>query len=103
MEKRTQQDEFTKNVRDLEEWQNHQYDPYYYTGRRIPPFYKGPRPNKFGYGLLLMGIIFVLASLFAIGSAMKDNGLDVASLTIAVFLGALGATQIVSGLRLLRN
>ena len=39
------------------EWQEHQYDPGYWTRGRIPPFLLGKRPNKMGYTILVLGFL----------------------------------------------
>jgi hypothetical protein len=101
MEKHVQNNEFTRNVNDLAEWQDHQYGPYYYTGGRVPPFYKRPRPNKFGYGLVVAGLLFVLGTALTIVPNLVNGGLDFLSIIMALFFGTLGAVQIASGLRLL--
>ena len=101
MEKHDQHDQFTKNVNDLAEWQDHQYDLYYYTRGWIPPFYKDPQPNKFGYGLVIIGSIFVLMSVITIVPDIMNGGLGFLSSIIALLFVVLGAVHIASGLRLL--
>lgn len=103
MKKQNQQDEFTTNVENLEEWQNHQYDPYYYTRGRIHPFYKGPQPNKFGYGLIASGLLSVLVTIFMVVPMVQANGFDVYAALSALFVGGLGVLQLLSGIRLLRR
>ena len=44
------------------EWQEHQYDPGYWTGGRIPPFLLGKRPNKMGYTYLVLGFLLLISS-----------------------------------------
>ena len=43
-------------LKDLEDWMDNRYNPGFYTGGRIPPFYKYPR-KPLGYALLIFGII----------------------------------------------
>ncbi len=38
-----------------QDWLSHQYVAGYYSGGRVLPFYHGPRPNRFGWGLLIGG------------------------------------------------
>jgi len=45
------------------EWQEHQYDPGYWTGGRIPPFLLGKRPNKMGYTILVLGFLYLIISI----------------------------------------
>jgi hypothetical protein len=35
--------------RDVKDWQDHRYDPGYFTGGNIHPLLKARRPNKYGY------------------------------------------------------
>jgi hypothetical protein len=44
--------------RDVKDWQDHRYDPGYFTGGNIHPLLKGRRPNKYGYVLILSGLGF---------------------------------------------
>lgn len=44
-------------LQDLQDWQNHQYTPGYYTGGRIPPQLKHGR-KRMGYLYLFLGIIY---------------------------------------------
>ena len=45
------------------EWQEHQYDPGYWTGGRIPPYLLGKRPNKMGYTWLVLGFLWLVISI----------------------------------------
>jgi hypothetical protein len=36
---------------DIKDWQDHRYDPGYFTGGNIHPLLKASRPNKYGYVL----------------------------------------------------
>jgi hypothetical protein len=50
--------------RDLKEWQDHRYDPGYFTGGNIHPLLKARRPNKYGYVLILSGACILFLALF---------------------------------------
>jgi hypothetical protein len=45
---------------DVKDWQDHRYDPGYYTGGNIHPLLKARRPNKYGYVLVFSGLIMLL-------------------------------------------
>ena len=42
----------------IREWQDHRYDPGYFTGGRIDPLLTGGRPNRYGWVLLIIGTAF---------------------------------------------
>lgn len=50
-------------LRDLQEWQEHRYDPEHFTGGNLHPLLKASRPNKYGY-LLIIGGLGILAVAF---------------------------------------
>jgi hypothetical protein len=58
MNRRRQQPD---GIREYVEWTDHQYDPGYYTGGRIPPYYLGKRPNRFGCVLVIEGVVSLVA------------------------------------------
>lgn len=41
---------------DLKEWQDHRYDPGYFTGGKIHPLLTARRPNKYGYVLIFTAL-----------------------------------------------
>jgi hypothetical protein len=81
---------------DIREWQDHRYDPGYFTGGRIHPLYRASRPNRAGYVLLVFGGVSV--AMLAIMVARGEEAL-VGILTV----GAFAALQIAAGLRLIRG
>ena len=50
--------------RDVKDWQDHRYDPGYFTGGNIHPLLKARRPNKHGYVLILSGLGFLFVAFF---------------------------------------
>jgi hypothetical protein len=50
--------------RDVKDWQDHRYDPGYFTGGNIHPLLKARRPNKYGYVLILSGLGFLFVAFF---------------------------------------
>lgn len=55
-----------KPVEKLIEWQEHRYDPGYYTGGNIHPLYAAARPNKYGYFLILGAVMTSLVLVLGI-------------------------------------
>jgi hypothetical protein len=51
-------------IRDFKEWQEHRYDPGYFTGGNIHPLLKAGRPNKYGFVLILGGLGILVLALF---------------------------------------
>jgi hypothetical protein len=49
--KRRREDPFAE----IKEWQDHRYDPGYFTGGRIHPMYQSRRSNRWGYVLIGSG------------------------------------------------
>jgi hypothetical protein len=54
----------------IREWQDHRYDPGYFTGGRISPFLTGPRPNRYGWVLIITGLF--PAAMFLFTGKMSD-------------------------------
>ena len=55
--------------RDIREWQDHRYDPGYFTGGRVHPILKGGRPNPYGFVLLVSGLF----SVFLLGGFVRTG------------------------------
>jgi phosphotransferase system glucose/maltose/N-acetylglucosamine-specific IIC component len=43
----------------IREAQDHRYDPGFFTGGNIDPMLAAPRPNRYGWVLLIIGIAFL--------------------------------------------
>ncbi len=62
-------------IADMQEWQDHQYDPGYYTGGKMRPILKHPaRPQILGTILLLIGAGVILASVWQGISYLNSDG-----------------------------
>src|SRR5450755_3520950 len=42
----------------IREAQDHRYDPGYFTGGQIDPLLTSPRPNRYGWVLIITGLFF---------------------------------------------
>ncbi len=82
-----------------QEWQAHQYVGGYYTGGRVPPFYHGPRPNRFGWGLVAGGTLAAIAAVAAGLTATRPWSVG-AVISVAV-LGGVALLALAAGARLL--
>jgi hypothetical protein len=87
----------------FQEWQEHQYLEGYYVGGRIPPFYLGKRPNRFGYVLMASGIFFALITVLGAFSWARFGDSDLWSLIVLVFTGAIAALQLMAAVKLLQK
>lgn len=92
---------------DLDEWQQHQYVPGYYTKGRIPPVLRGKRPNVWGWTLVVVGVlalVFALPGLMEFGRLLgvaQQQAFD-ALLGVSVNV-VMGALLTASGIALLRR
>jgi hypothetical protein len=85
-------------VRDWAEWLDHQYDPGYYVGGRIPPLLRRTgRRSPYGYVLLAGGgLTLILVILFI----LHGPGLSVPGTGVGLGIAAL---EVGAGLRLARG
>lgn len=88
-------------IDEMKEWQEHQYDPGYYTNGRIPPYMKYPgKPRLYGWLLILSGILSIII-LTVICSISFDKKQIVPIIGFILLFGLIAAIQIVGGIRLL--
>lgn len=85
-------------------WLDHQYDPGYYTGWRIPPFMRRAghaahvrRPSRLGYLFIATGALTLLGILAV---SIAGGGLSLPSLLVACGIGPL---QVLVGWQLSRG
>ncbi len=87
-------------IDEFKEWQNHQYDPGYYTGGKIPPYIHKPRYPKIKGVLYIFGgllILFVLLIPILTGLSSKE---DIPLIIIAFILfGLFSFIFIYSGIK----
>lgn len=84
-------------LNDLEEWQENQYNPGYWTDGKIPPLLKYPQ-KPLGILFIISGILALLVVTMAV---IKDLRLDNLVGNIAV-LGA-GLIFLAAGIRIIRT
>jgi hypothetical protein len=86
-----QRGEEPEAVREWREWSDHQYNPGYWTGGKIPPFLKGKnrRLSRYAYVLVLMGFIGILFLASSIARARVDPAGAVIPATLALFSALL--------------
>ena len=83
------------------EQQAHQYVPGYYTGGRLSPQLRQPRPGKIGYLFLVLGLLSAIMIVVALVVAAYAVG----EVSVGGFLipGLLSLLLIASGYSLLRK
>jgi hypothetical protein len=54
---------------DIKEWQDHRLDPGHFTGGNVHPVLKSKRANKYGYLLLIGGLVGV----FTLGGLIRSG------------------------------
>jgi hypothetical protein len=97
-------------IEDIKEWQDHQYDPGYYLGGKIPPYIKSPGNRKY-LGLALLIPVFMMVIYWIFASVIIGNvhimGLEeypkLESFLGNFGIGAVFIVTIVAGISLLRN
>lgn len=67
--------EDSEYIRDQLEWQEHQYNPYYFTGGKMFPFLKNPaKPFWVGLVLLLAGLAALTGVVIMLAGSVLDSG-----------------------------
>lgn len=85
------------------EWQEHQYDPGYYTGDRIPPVYTHPgRPAWLGWLFVIFAIVFGISILFIVLIGFGKGQLLEKVFIISMALSIL-SLQFIIGVRLIKK
>jgi len=73
--------------RDVKDWQDHRYDPGYFTGGNIHPLLKARRPNKYGYVLILSGLGLLFVAFFASDRLRIEVVLQIAMALLLIAAG----------------
>jgi hypothetical protein len=103
MAKRNKASHPSQYLNDLEEWNEHQYDPGHYLGGRIPPLFKystgtggiGKRSRR-GLGLVLL-FIGATSLIVLIYSIMNGSGNNIGSIILSMVFSVI---SIVAGIKL---
>ncbi|HSB09948.1 MAG TPA: phage holin family protein [Blastocatellia bacterium] len=74
----------------LIEWQEHRYDPGYYTGGNIHPLYAASRPNKYGYILIAWAVMILIVVVLGIRAGAMDWWAVTVSTALMLFLFLVG-------------
>ena len=91
------------------EWQDHRYDPGSFLGGRIHPILLAPRPNKFGYLLVILGSAYFLQPILLVSADpppildWKFSGDTLVALILLLMLEGFGAVQLAAGFKLLQK
>ncbi len=94
-------------IQSFTEWQDHQYDPGYWTGGRIPPYLLGKRPNKMGYILIVEAVVILLMTVCMTLSSIQNSNLrsetDAAVIGTLVLMYGLFVLTLAAGISFLRK
>lgn len=91
------------SLKELIDWQNHQYDPGYYTGGNIPPYLKKKKSQKrLGWLFILFGNLLLVSLILALilGFDFKQLGPIVIGM---IFWGGISIITIYAGLKMLKD
>ena len=67
--------EDSEYIRDQIEWQEHQFNPYYFTGGKMFPFLKNPaKPFWVGVVLLLAGLVALIGVVITLVGLIINSG-----------------------------
>lgn len=91
-----------KNIEDVNEWMEHQYDPGHYLGGNVPPAYKNPA-NKKALGLLLLIIGFGVAIVYTIVfiKALGEMDEKIGFIVFSIVVYGVCILEIIGGIRTL--
>lgn len=85
----------------LNEWQEHQFDPGHYIGGNIPPILKSPgRPSVLGWLFVILSTLFCILTLILILSNFEKDQILPITIAILIIIG-LYAIQFIAGIRLI--
>jgi hypothetical protein len=75
-------------VERLIEWQEHRYDPGYFTGANIHPLLRGPRPNKYGYLLMVVASMTAILTILSLRAGVMPlyQAFVIAPFLLLIFL-----------------
>ncbi len=87
----------------LNEWQEHQYDPGYYTGGNIPPIITNPRKySVIGWLFIITSIFFCIMSVFVVIQGFdKEQILSIVVFIFIVFV--FYSIQFIVGIRFIHK
>ena len=77
-------------IRLITEWQEHRYDPGHYTGGNIHPLIIARRPNRYGYLLIVSGVLVLTLIVLAIRAGRIDWYGTFVSLAFICFVLVVG-------------
>lgn len=98
----TKEDRTEKNyIDELNEWQNHQYDPGHFLGGKIPIWIREPgRPKLLGASFLITGVIAIVAIGYSFISKQLGNITEITGSIVYLLFSVL---CVLFGIKLLRK
>ena len=99
--------EDSEYIRDQIEWQEHQYNPYYYTGSKMFPFLKNPaKPFWVGLVLLMAGLAGLTWVVITIVGLILESGqadLDVVYFMPIILIAIFGIVLILAAVGMFKR
>lgn len=87
----------------LKEWQEHLFNPFYYTGGKVPPFMTHPgRPVLLGWAYIVSAIVFGGCHTFIVVPYLGLKNLT-GIIVISIFIYGIAMLQIIGGIRLIKK
>lgn len=90
-------------IEKINDWQDHQYDPGYYTGGNIPPVWTDPgKPKLLGWFLIISSFILAVIMAVFLKSIFRIEDVLPISIIAIIFYGVL-LLQTIWGCRLIKK
>src|SRR5437016_5885827 len=96
--------ESSNPVQDYIEVQEHRYDPGHFTGGNLHPMLKSrKRPNRYGYVLVLVGVLFLSMAILALVKGDTSGLSTFEASAVTIIWGALALLLILAGFKLAKG
>lgn len=109
MNKRKSNNKNENYIDELNEWQEHQYDPGYYTSGKIHPLLRKPgKPKVYGVFMIAISLLFSIPLIIIVVKSLsnkdtfKPENIFFFSIFVILFAGVL-VLQVIAGLRSIRE
>lgn len=109
MSKRKQNNKNENYIEELKEWQEHQYDPGYYTGGKIHPSLRKPgKPKVYGVFIIAVSLLFsvplvvIVVKSISNKNTFKLENIFFFSIFVILFAGVL-ILQVIAGIRRIKE
>jgi hypothetical protein len=91
-----------ENIKKVEEWMEHQYDPGHFLGGNVPPFYSNPaKPKRLAIFLLVFGLGTGIIYTIILLNVLITTGQVLGTAIFTCIIYGLCLIQIIGGIRTL--